>query len=565
MVEHKRRNRTRKACIACQIRKRKCSGTQPCSTCSHLNSNCEYERTQWAVRPLRRSESPADGYLPLDAKQPSHGNPRKQPDQDIHLSPTEANSGAAFARSLGLKIDPLLAPKLNMYAWNTGLRHSPTVPAWNGATQQLLTEIVSQNEMRFLATVYFEKIDPFYNFLDRDETFRRIGERWLPSFEPTAIFTPYDGVLAGVAALGSLFSQREATPMEFQVLESAKLVLEHNQHSHVPSIDLITAWVLRVSYLRIAGTPHLAWVASCTLMHLIEAAGLHLESPSSKILAGTSESVDIQSRQKLFGIARHFNLWISFELGRTRVTFVSATTKLPRTNSSGTKDIFTFLKFSESLDPEQAPDESALEEVLNEILDIKNLRPPMILTQCNLMLCIYRRLKSLNAGLSGEVLDRFLGIIAQSLRAAREMLMSHSPWHQVANVPFQTVCTLLEIDTHASLDLLLEAMQTVRQIATTYDTEVMREAHHTAYLLIKLHQRQKEQDAKALDNIIQTELPVSAIRTQPVDLPAQTDLMDQPNLSWMSNAMFEFPSLQNFYLDPPLMMDTEAQVEGRWI
>lgn len=321
MIEHRRRNRTRKACVACQIRKRKCSGTHPCSTCSHLNSNCEYDQTQRIVRPLRRSDSPAETYLPVDATQPSHGYTLKQSEKDTHLSSIEANSGAAFARSLGLKIDPLLAPKLNMYAWNTGLRHSSSVPTGNVATQHLLTEINSQNEMRFFATVYFEKIDPYYNFLERDDIFHRIDERWLSSFESTSLYAPCDGVLAGVAALGALFSQKKATPMECHLLESAKQVLENNSHSHVPSIDLITAWVLRVSYLRVAGTPHLAWVASCTLMHLMEAAGLHMESSSSKILVEVSEDVDVQIRRKLFGIARHFNLWISFELGRTPCHF----------------------------------------------------------------------------------------------------------------------------------------------------------------------------------------------------------------------------------------------------
>ncbi|KAJ5467274.1 C6 transcription factor [Penicillium sp. IBT 31633x] len=553
MIRHRRRNRTRKACIACQIRKRKCSGTQPCSTCAHLNSDCQYDQNAPLTRPLRSSGSPTGAHLVVDATEPTLRQAIAPSDHDIHLSSAEANSGAAFARSLGLKIDPLLAPKLNMYAWNTGLRCSSPVTNSTMATLPLV-DIISQNEMRFLAAVYFEKVHPYYNFIDREEIFRRIGERWLPSFDPAAVFTPYDGVLAGVAALGSLFSQKEATLMECQLADSAKLVLDHNQHFHTPSTDLITAWVLRVSYLRIASTPHLAWIASCTLMHLIEAAGLHLESPSSNILAEASEKIDLDIRRKLFGMARHFTLWISFELGRTRVTLPPATTQLPKATSTGTKNIFTFLKFSESLDPEKAPDVSALEQALTDIMDIDNLRPPMILTQCNLMLCIHRRLQSLNVVLSGRVFDRFLDTIARGLQAARETLVSYSPWHQVANVPFQVVCTLLAIGSHACLALLLEAMQTLRQIATSYNTEVMREAHHTAYLLVKLHQRQKEQDAKALDNIIQTEIPASRPQNEPESLPAQSDPMDQPNLSWMGNAMFEFPSLQNFYLDPPMMM-----------
>lgn len=63
--------------------------------------------------------------------------------------------------------------------------------------------------MRFFATVYFEKIDPYYKFLDRDDIFHRIDERWLSSFESTALYAPCASVLAGVAAMGALFSQQK--------------------------------------------------------------------------------------------------------------------------------------------------------------------------------------------------------------------------------------------------------------------------------------------------------------------------------------------------------------------
>lgn len=34
----------------------------------------------------------------------------------------EANSGAAFVRKLGLRIDPARAPRLHLFAWNVGER-----------------------------------------------------------------------------------------------------------------------------------------------------------------------------------------------------------------------------------------------------------------------------------------------------------------------------------------------------------------------------------------------------------------------------------------------------------
>lgn len=271
-------------------------------------------------------------------------------------------------------------------------------------------------------------------------------------------------------------------------------------------------------------------------MHFIEAAGLHIELAVSTILA---EQLKNRARRKLFGIARHFNLWVSFELGHTRVTFPTATTKLPNF-SIGIKNIFSFLVLSESLDPEQSQEILNLEQALLDIMNIDDLQPPMILTQCNLMLCIHWRLRSLSCGLSGELFDRFLSISWQGLRATRENILSHSPWHQVANVLFQIGCALLAIDDHTAIGLLQEAIQTLREVVTTYDTEVMREAHNTALLLIRLHHQQREQDAKSLTRIIQTEMHPSDAQTQSLHLQSRPNLVDQSNYFWSDNAIQDF-------------------------
>lgn len=478
-------------------------------------------------------------------------------DQNEHLNSVEANSGAAFARKLGLKIDPKLAPKLNMFAWNLGLRHQSQLPSISlssvGATLSIV-DIIPLDEMKFLTAVYFEKIDPYYPFLDRKEISHRITETWVPSTSVAPVpFTPYEGILCGVAALGSLFSRRESNNTENQLLETARAILESHLCFHAPSIDLITAWVLRVSYLRIAGIPHLAWIASCTLMHLMEASGLHMELPANSILAQNSDDISLETRRKLFGIARHFNLWFSFELGRTRVTFPTATTKLPEPSDNGNKDIFSFLALSESLDPEQSQDIPALEQVLLEIMNIDDLQPPMILTQCNLMLCVNRRLQSLNVTIAGGMFDKFLGVARQGLRVSQEMVLSHCPWHTVANVPFQIVCALLSIDNHASISLLPGALKVLQEVTISYDTEVMREARNTAFSLVRFQQRRKEQEAKLLNDIVQTALPEGdSSGIQPSDTLTEPNLVDQSNGFWLDSSILDF---QGFQLDPLLMVD----------
>ncbi|KAJ5619056.1 hypothetical protein N7510_003040 [Penicillium lagena] len=200
------------------------------------------------------------------------------------------------------------------------------------------------------------------------------------------------------------------------------------------------------------------------------------------------------------------------------------------------------------------------------------------------MLCIYRRLRALNAHalLSGQLLDRVLALARRALHAARGMVASNCPWHQVANVPFQIVCTLLAIDNRAALDLLPDAMRTLREVLAAYDTPVMREAYSTAYLLIAMHQRRKEDDTHALAEVLRVNAAAAAapptattgnttadqdVSCEPAAQP-QPQLLQQPpqisepngpvsdaELSWLGDLVIDMPSLQNFDLDQFLMTD----------
>ncbi|KAJ5461292.1 uncharacterized protein N7458_002844 [Penicillium daleae] len=199
------------------------------------------------------------------------------------------------------------------------------------------------------------------------------------------------------------------------------------------------------------------------------------------------------------------------------------------------------------------------------------------------MLCIYRRVRALNAHapLPGRALDRILALASRGLRAARAMVAATCAWHQVANVPFQVVCTLLAIDNRAALALLPDAMATLREVLAAYDTAVMREAYSTAYLLIALHQRRKEDDTRALGGV-SVPVPVSEVqqskgdarsdelglgRDEDVQATVQTQVQTQARaqdvlgpvsdaeLSWLGDLMIDMPSLQNFDLDQFLMTD----------
>jgi hypothetical protein len=459
------------------------------------------------------------------------------------------------------------------------------MPPSTSVTAVPVVDIISQEEMRSLMTFYFEKVDPCYPFLDRDVVLRQVSRRWLPPSSESALpYGPYDAVLCGVAALGFLFSRRRAVPAEYRLVETARRILEHSLLVDNPaSVDIVTGWVLRVAYLRMTASPHVAWMASCSLMHLIEASGLHLEPLPDTSLGQTTTPCAPEIRRRLFGMARHLNVWISFELGRSRVVLHGATSLPPAPRSPNSpSEIFNLLPVSESLDPKQTQDAPGLESALTAVLDVIHVQPPLILAQCNLMLCLYRRLRALNSSVSGDLLDRTLALAGTGLRAAREMVASVCPWHQIANVPFQIVCTLLAIDSRASLALLGEAMRTLREVATAYDTDVMREAYSTAYLLILLHQRRKEEDTRALRDVLRVNANAAAAAPAPqvgvtVDadaagggsgsgsgsLPREAQLPQSvadrdrhlSEMSWLGDLMIDMPSLQNFDLDQFLMTD----------
>ncbi|KAJ5287215.1 hypothetical protein N7478_002901 [Penicillium angulare] len=618
------RKRSRAACLSCQSRKRKCSGEQPCATCIQAGVDCHYSTAPRKKRPrsnsayraplpsLDESQRRADGLSHFAPKPVSAAGSTTSPasfnwtDESRGMSHSlEANSGAAFVRKLGLRIDPARAPRLHLFAWNVGERRlSPALAAREISVSApgFITKLLSQEDMCHLTAIYFEKVDPCYPFLDRLNVLSRIAQRWQSPLDLSE--QPYDAVLYGIAAFGYLFSRREIIVTELQLVEGAHKILQKSViGAESPSIDAIAAWVLRAAYMRMTASPHAAWMASCTLMHLIEAAGLHLESPdpesnlnsdsqqiSSTTINPQSKSTEtkniLDTRRRLFGMARHLNTWISFDLGRSRVLLHGASQPIPLSQDKTTRaSLFHLLPLSESLDPTTSSQSlPTLESALKSVLDLSYSTSSLILVQTNLTLCIYRRVRAINAhALLPQDLDRVLALAQRGLRAARHMVLASSPWHQVANVPFQVVCTLLAIDSRPALALLPDAMATLGEVLAAYDTASMREAYSTAYLLVAMHQRRKEDDTRALGDVLRANAAAAVAQPLPreevnrrvdavvaragegervdeqVQIPVPRTMEFGPvsdaEVSWLGDLVIDIPSLQNFDIDQFLMTD----------
>jgi hypothetical protein len=404
----------------------------------------------------------------------------------------EANSGAAFIRKMGVNINPTSTNKLNLFGWNIGQR----LPQCQDSTGPFpLFEISSLHDIKSFAHVYFEKVNPCYGLLDRQAFFQRLELRsTLPSTRDL-----YDSTFAGVAALGCLFSTQEVTLAEVRLAQSAQSILETGSSSS-PSVKTLTGWILRLLYMRMTSTPYPTWLLSSNIMHMLEASGIHR-------LSGHSDQPDtapeIVTREGLVGVAQHLNLWISFDLGLTRVSFHNEGSAPPsehfRQNAHG---VLKLLPISAGLDPGQSKAGEDLKSIFLSVLQDVYTRAPEILAQCNLVLCMIRRLHAFLPNFEQSVIDRILALLRSGLDSARRQLNALCPWHHIANVPFHTLYVLLVLDTRASFEIIPEAIGTICQVASIYNTTTMRETTHAARRLILLYHQRRTSDMTLLSGAL---------------------------------------------------------------
>ena len=84
------------------------------------------------------------------------------------------------------------------------------------------------------------------------------------------------------------------------------------------------------------------------------------------------------------------------------------------------------------------------------------------------------------------------GFVDRSIQAVRSSIAAGLPWHHVANIPFQAVCTLLTIDTAPSFALLAESLACLEAVDDAYQTGATLEAVTAAHALVQLHRKRRE-------------------------------------------------------------------------
>ncbi|KAM0241735.1 hypothetical protein ACHAPO_001427 [Fusarium lateritium] len=202
------------------------------------------------------------------------------------------------------------------------------------------------------------------------------------------------------------------------------------------------------------------------------------------------------------------------------------------------------LPYSTELDPHKTHDAAELEASLSAVLNRVHSVPPSIMAQCNLTLCLCRRLQSMNTSFTGKTLEQILSITQKGIEAAQAIIDARAPWHQMANVPFQIICLLLAIDTRESLAQLNDAMQCLNNIATVYNTNATKEALNTASLLILMQQRRKEKCASDLSNIVKS-FPIIPLSETQIEAPLQ----QVDDMRWFNNLAGELSGFDYSDLD----------------
>lgn len=277
-------------------------------------------------------------------------------------------------------------------------------------------------------------------------------------------------------------------------------------------------------------------------MHLLEAAGLHPESHS---VLQSGMQCDAETQRRLVGVAQHLNIWTSFDLGLSRVSFPENDVPLapaPRADDY-TSEVLGLLPLAVTLDPAKTKNDVDLESTLSELLRRVHTQPPSVMAQSNVVLCVLRRMHTQNLGIPPGLVEPVLALLKKALGCATRLVVDCAPWHQIANVPFQIICVLLVIDSRSSLALLSEAMQTLKRVASAYDTDTMKETYSAAGLLLLLHQQRRKDDVATLDEALSMYQQGSQMEATP------QSILGSEEFSWLGALVDDMPGLQRFDLD----------------
>jgi hypothetical protein len=537
----RKRQRSAKACLSCRQTKKKCDGKNPCSTCARFHHECLYQKGKTfgglsSVQSVTSTSEGGNAHGEVTGRAVStYSHPAQDTGMDHHsiLDPEKGryfddSSAIAFPRLVGIQFGASKAPRLHSFAWNLGIRPEPVPSALD------ITQFVPLDDVYLYSKDYFAVVHPTFDFLDQQEFIRRASLRWKGSSTEESL--NFDAVICGVVALGYFVSKKSDSGIEAVLTMFAKDRLESVALTKPPTIDLISAWILRAIYLRATSRPHASWMASNITMHLIESSGIQRDISSVTLVYPSSRQVyddEAQAlyRRRVFWVGRAVNALLSYEYSRPRVVINNVTcARVDSLVSSSTRDLLRLV----DLIPEHShpcADAVEFQETTSMIKSLEALtmnQIPVSLFRTDLAFAAFRHLRPLrsystHSALNPVTSSRVLKVGSAALKVIDKALSSPpapsprstenppvTPWWSLISIPFHFILILLALDTPDSLSLVSSALQTLNAVAGEFDTHLTREAVQNATTLIRLAQSRKIRDLDALKCAVGSNLGIQA-------------------------------------------------------
>ncbi|KAL6690752.1 N-terminal binuclear Zn cluster-containing protein [Trichoderma pleuroticola] len=524
------RQRAKQACDECRRRKRKCDSGLPCPACVKYGYTCSLNGHVIPGQKLKRS---FDEMLESIEAAFAFGTAPKAPpsivitETPLFVSSTTSdsvtlqeaarqtpvpplnrgiiepvkrrymsqNSAVAFPNQLGVELESDHPPRLHSFAWNCGIR-----PEESGSIHASLRIYINHEECRRYTDIYFDFVNVAFDLFDKEKFIHQCDIYFDQRSEDLIL----GAMIGAVVSLGSLFALDHGHPLEPQIVKHVKDVLEDSTFSRLPSINQVNAWILRTLYLRSTTRPHLTWLSSCMVMHMVEAVGLHRDLNSELVTQSIqTPATEDEGSKRTFWLGWCLNTIIAYEYGRTKVHFDgvdSLPTPFDDKSETGLQIRMARILPSENLSGDVITVSKSLEAAIQKLVHMGEVKGFSALTRGDLCFCLYRRLRLLKVGISKETLSQILQIGHTAVEEASDLAERGIPWWNVLGTTFQFICVLLAIDNRDSLTQVSWVMPKLRHIAKLLDTHMAAEALDTAKALMRDASAKKNQEIALLES-----------------------------------------------------------------
>jgi hypothetical protein len=533
----RKRTRTRKACIPCGERKRKCDGQHPCSQCHNHGYCCNYRDGQSSSTPVAsasgraqapiRRPAPSAYAIPVTnnfgAGQSSreHDRDRSDPDetslQSSHPQYFGRASGQTFHTYVGQQLQPEAVPLSTPITWN--LRRKELPPC---GVRPMICSLLTLDVAREGVITFFRLQFPACDFLEQQRLLDRCVDHWLGNRQKLS----FEALISLIVGLASMFSQF-ALSQEADLFDHAKNILGDVAIMRQPTVEILAATVLYYIYLRANDEPHACWMVTCSAMHTAEALGLHRDNGSTTGALGTEETDwSPEHLSILFWMTCAANRLFSHELGRSPIILQGANRPFPfrasdMSASASMCKLGFFLPLKLNEDCTEA-DSFQFAETLNQIqVGPPNEQHLLKLIAAEVTFCLYRNCRVNGMGTTPQLCEQTLSIGKAAIETVKSLAQIKRPWWNALNAIFQFTCVLSAMNTLESLAILPETIEAIKLIQENFESKAAAELLKTARLLIGAVRSRKEKEIAVLTIGLQ-EVP---------DFTSLSDISDMPDLT----------------------------------